>query len=99
MIEIIALIFLTKNNGNLALQKGLKAGTWKLYTVLAWFGAEILGVVIGFALFGQDNMIGAMLIGLLCAVGSYFIVRSVLNKKQDTVEDDINRIGVEDLRP
>jgi ABC-type uncharacterized transport system permease subunit len=99
MIEIIALIFLTKNNGNLAIQKGLKPGTWKLYTVLAWFGAEILGAVIGFLIFGQENVVAAILLGLLCAVGSYFVLRSVLNKKADTMNDDINRIGVEDLRP
>ncbi len=99
MLEIIALIFLTKKNGALAIQKGLKSGTWKLYTVLAWIGAEVMGAIFGFIAFGQDNTVVAILFGLLCAVGSYFIVRSILNKKPDVFNDDINRIGVEDLRP
>jgi hypothetical protein len=99
MLEIIALIFLTKNNGNLAIQKGLKSGMWKLYTVLAWFGAEIAGVALGILMFGEEGMIPAFLLGIGAAIGSYFIIRSTLSKKPDTLTDDINRIGVEDLRP
>jgi hypothetical protein len=99
MLEIIALIFLTRNNGNLAVQKGLKPGPWKLYTVLAWFGAEIAGALIGFLMFGEEGLIAAVLLGLACAVGSYFVLRSVLQKKPDYNEDEINSIGVNDLRP
>lgn len=93
MLEIIALIFLTRNIGNIAIQKGLKPGTWKLYTVLAWFGAEILGIFIGFAIMGQENIIGAILIGLAAAITSYFIIKSTLEKKPDMLEDDINELG------
>lgn len=99
MLEIIALIFLTKKIGALAEQKGLKPGTWKLYTVLCWFGCEILGAIIGIALLGQENMILGVLIGLGCAVGSYFVLKANLSKKPDAVDDDINRIGVSDLYP
>ncbi len=35
MIEIIVLIFLSRNIGYLALDKGLKPGLWKFYVVLA----------------------------------------------------------------
>ena len=34
MLEIIALILLSKKNGKLAEQKGLKPGLWILYSVL-----------------------------------------------------------------
>jgi hypothetical protein len=93
MLDIIALIFLTRNIGHLAEQKGLKPGTWKLYTVLAWFGAEILGIAIGFMAFGQENIIGAVLFGIAAAVGSYFLVKSTLSKKPDAFEDDISELG------
>ena len=45
MLEIVALIFLTRKIGSLAERKGLKVGTWKFYTILAWFGAEFIFVV------------------------------------------------------
>jgi hypothetical protein len=93
MIEILALIFLTRNIGNLAVQKGLKSGTWKLYMVLAWFGAEIVGILIGLALLGTENVIGAVLFGLAAAISSYFILKSTLEKKPDIFEDDINELG------
>lgn len=99
MLEIIALIFLTKNIGALAQRKGLKPGTWKLYTVLFWFGAEIVGAVLGVVLLGEEAMLLAVLIGLGCAVGSYFVLKANLNKRPDAMEDDINRIGVNDLYP
>ena len=51
MLEILALIYLTRSIGQLALNKGLKPGTWKLYTVLAWFAGEITGLIIGFTMF------------------------------------------------
>ncbi len=92
MLEIIALIFLTRNIGALAIKKGLKPGTWKLYTVLLWFGAEIGGIIIGIGSFGEDALLPAVFIGLACAVASYFILRSNLSRRPD-VDDDINFIG------
>ncbi|MBL0146928.1 MAG: hypothetical protein IPP48_15615 [Chitinophagaceae bacterium] len=99
MLEIIALIFLTKNIGNLAQRKGLKPGTWKLYTVLAWFGAEILGALLGIVAFGSDNIVVAVLLGLGCAIGSYFVLKANLDKRPDALDDEINSIGVSDLYP
>ncbi|MEO6734106.1 MAG: hypothetical protein ABIN01_22990 [Ferruginibacter sp.] len=99
LLDIIALIFLCRKNGNLALQKGLKPGIWKWYTVLAWLVTEIIGVTLGLMLFGEGNLIGIMLLGLVSAFGGYLFVKSVLDKKPDSFDEDINSIGVDDLHP
>jgi hypothetical protein len=100
MLEIIALIFITKGIGKLALQKGLKPRTWKIYTVAGWFAAEIIGIAVGVVILNSRDLVALSLLGWIFAVGGFLIVRSVLQKKPDpTVEDDINRIGVDDLKP
>jgi len=99
MLEIIVLIFVCKKMGNLAVHKGLKPFTWKLYTVLAWIVAEITGVLIGLQLFGQNNLIGIMMLGLVSAFGGYLYVKYILDSKPDSYDEDINRIGADDLHP
>lgn len=107
MVEIIALIFLCKKNGQLALQKGLPAGRWKLYTVLYWLVAELLGVLLGVSLFGippqsftVGDLMGLSSIGLVSAFGGYLLVRARLENKPDMdIHDDIDTIDVNDLRP
>ncbi|MBA2250057.1 MAG: hypothetical protein H0W12_07675 [Chitinophagaceae bacterium] len=96
MLEIIALIFITRRMGTLAHDKGLKPGTWKLYTVLAWFAGEIPGAIIGVLIFGIDNLISVELVALAGAVSGYFIIKNILSKKPNAgMEDDINQIGQE----
>ena len=99
MIEIIALIFLCKKNGALAIQKGLSAGRWKWYTVLGWITAEIIGLFLGMLLFGNGNIYGLLAIGLVSAFGGYLIVKAMLEKMPDAYDEDIDRIGVNDLQP
>lgn len=100
MLEIIALIFLCRKNGALAERKGLKSGIWKAYTVLAWIIAEVIGLIIGMQLFGQTNIIAVMGIGIFGAFGGYLLVKYILeNKPDETMEEEINQIGVDDLRP
>ncbi len=100
MLEIIALIYITKGIGRLAIVKGLKAGTWKIYTVLSWFITEFIGIGVGLFLLNSRDPIALQLLGLIFAVGGFLIVRSILQKKPDqTADDDINRIGVDDLHP
>jgi hypothetical protein len=83
----------------LAIQKGLKSGLWRWYTVLAWIVAESIGAILGMAAFGLDNLIGLMLIGVASAFGGYLFIKYILEKKPDFYEDDINSIGVDDLHP
>ncbi len=93
MLEIIALIFLCRNIGELAYRKGEPTGKWKLFVVLAWIGFEIVGAVIGAMLFGQGNIIGLLLFMLVCAFGGYLVVRSILMRMPDDIDSDIDNIG------
>lgn len=47
MLEIIALVWLTRRIGEIVKVKNRKSGWYKLMTVLLWFGCEILGAIIG----------------------------------------------------
>ncbi|HLL76907.1 MAG TPA: hypothetical protein VK421_16755 [Pyrinomonadaceae bacterium] len=47
MLEIIALIYLTRRVGEIAREKGRKAGWFKFMTVVLWFGCEIGGGIVG----------------------------------------------------
>lgn len=94
MLEIIALIFLTRDIGKIAESKGLKPGKWKLYTVLAWIIFEIWGFIIALMFFDKDNLFSLMMVGLMFAVSSYFLIKARLNKFPDNrFEDDINNLG------
>jgi hypothetical protein len=93
MLEVIALIFLTREIGRIAHDKGLRPVTWKIYTVVGWILAEIIGVVAGYAIFGKDNLFSVILVGITFAITSYFIIKAQLNKLPDHFDDDINSIG------
>ena len=93
MLEIIALIFLTRQIGRIAHHKGLNPVTWKIYTIVGWIISEIIGVITGFMIFGKDNLFSVVLIGITFAITSYFIIKARLDKLPDHFEDDINRIG------
>ncbi len=100
MLEIICLIYLTRKIGELAVRKGLPPTKWKWITVGLWFLFEFIGAIIGIILFGTDNFFGLSLFMVACAFGGYLLVRYILEKKpDDTIDDEINRIGVDSLRP
>lgn len=93
MLEIIALIFLTKEIGKIAAGKGLKPGVWKLYTVLAWIAGEFVGAVIGILIFGTNNFFSVALVAIAGAVTGYLVLKANLSKRTDLLDDDINQIG------
>ena len=99
MIEIVILVFLAIKIGKLAKKKGLKQSAWVIYTVLSWIGGEIIGVIAGFAIFDKTNFVSIMLMGLAGAIGGYFIIKHQLDKIPDNIDDDIDRITVNDLSP
>ena len=86
MIEIIALFFLTRKVGQMAELKGLSPGRWKLIMVLAWFGFEILGALVGMMISGELLM--AALLGIGAAFGGYLLVRYRLEQYPDLPSDD-----------
>lgn len=93
MIEIIILIFLARDIGKMAAARGLHPSNWKIYLVIGWIVAELIGVIIGILIFGIGNIISAGLLGLGFAITSYYGLRSVLIRYPDVYEDDINNIG------
>ena len=84
MIEIILLFFLSKKMGDLAIEKGLSPGRWKLYTVLSWIVFQLLGTIVGVMLFGFDknNIWGLMGFAIVSAFGGYLFVRKRLENKE-----------------
>ncbi len=100
MLEIILLIFLCKNIGEIAMRKGLNPTQWKIYTVVTWILFEFIGFFIGAQLLQSSNFIGLMLLALVSAFGGYLLVKFILEKKPDQFnEDDINNIGNNSYRP
>jgi hypothetical protein len=94
MLEIIALIFLAKEIGKIAADKGLKPGIWKLYLVLAWIAGEFVGAIVGVLIFGTNNIISIELVAVAGAVTGYVVLKASLKKKPDLMDDDINHIGM-----
>ena len=47
MLEIFALIFLTRKIGEIVESKNRKAGWFKFITVVLWIGCEIMGAIVG----------------------------------------------------
>jgi hypothetical protein len=85
MIDIIALIFLTRYIGNLALQKGQTPGRWKLRLVLMWISLEFLGILIGMSI--SKNLVLSALLGLGLAFGSFLLIKYQLERLPDTTNN------------
>lgn len=87
MLEIIALIFLGRKNGDLAVRKGLNRSTWIAITIVAWLVAEFAGAFL-FVMILQTTSFGALILPAYgFAIISYFIVRGILDRKPDVVQD------------
>ncbi len=94
MLDLIVLFFLTREIGKLAFKKGVKPLTWKIYNIVGWLLAELVGIVIGALIFGLDNLVSVQLVAFAFAITSYFIIKAQLNKLPDQdLDDDIDRIG------
>ena len=86
MLEIIALIFLSRNIANLAERKGLKRGWWRFYTIVVWFIAEFIGAFVGALIFQAEEILPILPVAWGFAIASYFILKAYLSRKPDVVE-------------
>lgn len=83
MIDIIALIFITREMGKLAAQKGLKPMTWKIYSIIGWIFFEIMGFIVGFMFFDIQNLFSVFIVGLMFGFTSYLIIKKQLSSLPD----------------
>ena len=81
MIEILWLIFFTRKIRRTARDKGYKPGKYGVAAVVAWFGSEILGFIVG-ALFLGSGVV-TYLVALAFAVVSAVIVNASVNRLPD----------------
>lgn len=94
VLDLIVLFFLTREIGRIAFRKGLKPVSWKIYNVVGWLGAELIGILIGIMVFGADNLVSVQLFAFAFAITSYFIIKAQLNKLPDQdMDEEINNIG------
>ncbi len=98
-LEIIALAFLCVFNGQLAETKRLTPKKWWLYTVLAWLTAACAGALYGIAVFGMIDLYAVLATSIFFAFGGYLFIRNLIENKPDIVDEDVERISVDDLRP
>ncbi len=93
MIEIVALIFIAREMGRLAAQKGLKPLTWKIYSITAWLVFEIIGLFVGFMFFDFENLFSVSIVGLMFAFTGYLIVKKQLTDMPDKNDDELGPIN------
>lgn len=89
MLEIIALYFLTRQNADLAEQKGEPRRRWQIRTILGFLGMEFLGVAFGDVFLGREKLFFVLLLGLLMGFGGYLLVRYLLEQMPDQPNDSI----------
>ena len=83
MLEIIALIFLTRKIGEIVEAKNRKSGWFKFMAVVLWIGFEIVGAIAGgtyAAMTGASEAVGYIFALVGAAVGaalSLVIVKSL----------------------
>ena len=83
MLEIIAIVFLSRSIGVIAEKKGLKKGWWIFFTVIAWIVGEFLGALVAIIAFQTEETLAIYPFAIFFAVASYFILRAILKRKPD----------------
>jgi hypothetical protein len=91
MLEIFWLLFFSKKIGKIVQDKGYKPGGYRALAVLLWFGAEVVGVIIGIMLF--EDPIPGYVVGLLCAIASAIIVYLRVKGLPDKMPEGITSVA------
>ena len=94
MIEFIFLWYFTRHIGQIVFEKGYSSISYKIITILVWFGCQILGGFIGrfFGGFLVSYGLGLSL-AVIGIVGLYLYIRNM--NVYDEIQD-FNKILVED---
>ena len=79
MLEIIAIVALTRYVGKIVKQKNRKPGLYQFLTVIFWIGFEFIGAIIGTLMYGEGmERYGIALLGAgIGALISYGIANSL----------------------
>ena len=96
MLEILGLIYFTRQIGPIADRKGVNATGWKVMAVLAWLITEITVAVL-LTLNGVEQM-ALFFLGPLSGLLCYFIVRQILSSKPDKDDELLAEFG-KDVQP
>jgi hypothetical protein len=82
MLEIIALIFISRHMAEMAQDKGYSYGLYRFLTFLFWLGFEFIGAIFGTVLLGGGQPV-VYLIALLSAGLGYLILYLVVSNLPD----------------
>ena len=74
MLELVALYFVFREAGRLALEKGYSPLRWKIHAFMAWFFGELVGVFIVLTYF-PDQLTTMLIIGICMAYLSYLVLK------------------------
>jgi len=82
MLEIIALVFLSKKIRKIVNEKGLNARRYVTMLILLWFSLELLFIAFGIKMFGDP--ISALPIGMIgAAIGGYLGYKLAVNAEAE----------------
>lgn len=79
MLEIIGLYYASKTIGALAAEKGYSSGLYRFLTFIFWFVFEIIGLVLGILLFGEETLL-IYLTGIAGALGGFFLLKYIVKR-------------------
>jgi hypothetical protein len=81
MLEIIALIFLSRRIGTNAFDKGYSKGLFIFLTVVFWIAGEMAGALIGYIVIGDG--LALYVFALAGAIFGYGLIYFITNSLQD----------------
>jgi hypothetical protein len=81
MLEIIALIFLSRNIGEIAYEKGYSSGLYRFLTVAFWIVFEFIGAFVGAFILGEGY--GIYFFALISAGLGYLIIYLIVSTLKD----------------
>lgn len=96
MLEIFLLIYLSRQIGDIAREKGHSVGLYKFLTVIFWIFFEVLGGVVGILVLGEG--LGMYLFAIIGAIIGYGILYMIVNNLADKSGQENNELLDEGLK-